>query len=133
MIVRYMLDTNAASYAINKKSPAFDRRLAKVAMVELAISSITEGELHYGAARTGSAPLLAIIEQLLLSVTIFPWDSAAARQYGLLRSSLEHSGRLMGGLDMMIAAHALALGLILVTNDRAFSRIKRLKTEDWTK
>jgi len=133
MSVRYLLDTNAASYAINKKSAAMDRHLAKVPLVELGISAVTEGELRYGAARSGSVALQATVEHFLLGVNIFPWDSRAANEYGELRTTLEREGRLMGSLDMMIAAHALALGLILITNDRAFGRIKKLKTEDWTK
>ena len=133
MSVRYLLDTNAASYAVNKKSAAMDRHLAKTTMAELGISAVTEGELRYGAVRSGSAPLRATLEQFLLGVTIFPWDSNAATQYGELRATLEREGRLMGSLDMMIAAHALALGLVLITNDRAFGRIRKLKTEDWTK
>jgi tRNA(fMet)-specific endonuclease VapC len=132
MSVRYLMDTNAASYAINKKSAAMDRHLAKTPMPELGISAVTEGELRYGAARSGSAPLQATVDQFLLAVTVFSWDSEAAREYGGLRAALEREGRLMGSLDMMIAAHALALQLVLVTNDRAFERIKRLKTEDWT-
>lgn len=133
MNVRYLLDTNAASYAINKKSAAVDRRLAKVPMAELGISAVTEGELRYGAARSGSAPLRATVEQFLLAVNIFPWDSQAAQRYGHLRAALAREGRLMGSLDMMIAAHAMALGLVLITGDRAFARIKNLKIEDWTK
>lgn len=133
MSVRYLLDTNAASYAINKKNAAVDRHLANVAMVEIGISAVTEGELRYGAARSGSAPLQATVEQFLLGVTIFAWDSEAAKEYGRLRSALEREGRVMGSLDMMIAAHAMALELILVTGDRAFRRIRRLRLEDWTK
>ena len=133
MSVRYLLDTNVVSYAINKKSAAVDRKLAHVPMADLGISAVTEGELHDGAARSQSAPLRATIEQLLLSVTTFPWDSEAARKYGQLRATLEREGRATGNLDTMIAAHALALGAILVTSDRAFERIKSLKTEDWTK
>lgn len=133
MNVRYLLDTNAASYAINKKSAAVDRRLAKVPMAELGISAVTEGELRYGAARSGSAPLRATVEQFLLAVNVFPCDSQAAEQYGQLRAALEREGRVMGSLDMMIAAHAMALGLVLITGDRAFARIKNLKIEDWTK
>lgn len=133
MNVRYLLDTNAASYAINKKSAAVDRRLAKVPMAELGISAVTEGELRYGAARSGSAPLRATVEQFLLAVNVFPCDSQAAEQYGQLRAALEREGRVMGSLDMMIAAHAMALGVVLITGDRAFARIKNLKIEDWTK
>jgi len=133
MNVQYLLDTNAASYAINKKSAAVDRHLARVPMAELGISAVTEGELRYGAARSGSAPLQATVEQFVLTMTVFPWDSEAAEQYGRLRAGLEREGRLMGSLDMMIAAHAMALRLVLITGDRAFARIKNLKTEDWTK
>jgi tRNA(fMet)-specific endonuclease VapC len=68
-----------------------------------------------------------------LWVAILPWDSSAARQYGALRAVLEREGLPMGNLDMMIASHALALGLILVTGDQAFRWVKKLKMEDWTK
>jgi tRNA(fMet)-specific endonuclease VapC len=133
MSVRYLLDTNAASYAINKKSAAVDRHLARVPMAELGISAVTEGELRYGAARSGSAGLQATVEQFLLGVSIFAWDSEAAKEYGRLRSALEREGRVMGSLDMRIAAHAMALELVLVTGDRAFGRIRRLRMENWTK
>ena len=133
MNVRWLLDTNAASYAINKKSAAMDRHLRKAPMAELGLSAVTEAELRYGAARSGSAPLQNTVEQFLLSVTIFPWDSEAAREYGELRTALERAGQVMGSLDMMIAAHGLALGVVLITNDQAFGRIKRLKVEDWTR
>lgn len=133
MTARFLLDTNAASYAITKKSSVFDRRLMRVPMEELAVSAVTEGELRYGLARRPSAPLQATVETFLLAVTVFPWDSDAARSYGPLRADLERGGQPMGSLDLMIAAHALALGLILVSNDAAFRRIPRLKLEDWTK
>lgn len=133
MTVRFLLDTNAASHAVTKKSPAFDRRLLHTSMEELAVSALTEAELRYGLARRPSAPLQTTIETFLLAVTIFPWDSDAARSYGKLRSDLERKGQLMGALDMLIAAHALSLDLILVSNDAAFRRIKHLKVEDWTK
>ena len=133
MSVRYLLDTNAASYLINKKSAAMDRRLSKVAVDELGISAVTEGELYYGVVRKGSTPLRTALEQFLLTVTTVAWDSAAAREYGRLRTELERQGQLPGGLDLMSAAQAMALGVILVTGDRAFGRIKNLKREDWTK
>jgi|SRR5579864_6554687 len=133
MSVQYLLDTNAASHLISKKSATMDRQLARVPVAELGISSVTEGELHYGAARKGSTPLRFALEQFLLTVTIFAWDSVAAREYGRLRAELEREGRLPGSMDLLIAAHAKALGVILITGDRAFGRIKNLKTEDWTK
>ena len=77
--------------------------------------------------------LATLVEEFLLTVTILPWDSEAAKQYGLLRARLEREGRPMGNLDMMIGAHAIAEDAVLVTNDRAFTRIKNLKVVDWTK
>jgi len=74
-----------------------------------------------------------MVDEFLLRVTILPWDSDAARQYGQLRAILERRGMVMGSLDMMIGAHALASGLTLVTNDGAFERISGLKLQDWTR
>ena len=133
MSARYLLDTSATSYAITKKSLVFDRQLTRVPMVELAVSTVTEGELRYGLSRRPSAPLQTTIETFLLALTVFPWDSSAAHRYGELRVALERQGQLLGSLDMMIAAHALSLGLILVSGDAAFKRIKHLKVEDWTR
>jgi tRNA(fMet)-specific endonuclease VapC len=134
MAPRYLLDTNIASYVIKGNFPAVRRRMIRHPMSEIAISSITEGELTYGVARKPDAVRLrVIVEEFLLRVTILPWDSDAARQYGDLRAALEQQGQPMGSLDMMIASHALSAGLILVTNDRAFERVKGLKIQDWTK
>jgi tRNA(fMet)-specific endonuclease VapC len=132
--VKYLLDTNTASYVIKGRYPLVDRRLARASAKGIAISSITEAELRFGGARLHQATRLhALIEDFLLRVTILPWDSPAAQQYGPLRASLERDETPMGNLDLMIAAHALALNLMLVTNDRAFARIKNLRLEDWTK
>jgi tRNA(fMet)-specific endonuclease VapC len=124
----HLLDTNIASYIIKGNVPSVDRWLAKVPVADVFISAVTEAELRYGVARRTSATRLeTLVEDFLLTVTILPWDSEAAKQYGRLRATLEREGRPMGNLDMMIGAHALAVGAVLVTNDRAFSRIKNLK------
>lgn len=134
METRYLLDTNVASCIIKGNSPAVDRRLVKVAISDLAISAVTEGELRFGAARLPHAARLhSLIEDFFLHVVIVPWDSDAAQEYGQLRAALEREGQPMGNLDLMIAAHALALHATLVTSDRAFGRIKKLNIEDWTK
>ena len=73
------------------------------------------------------------MEDLLLTVTFLPWDSAAAKQDGSLRAELERAGLPMANLDIMIGAHALAIGAVLVTNDRAFARINHLKVAEWTR
>jgi len=134
MPLRYMLDTNIASYIVKGAFPAVRRRLVRHPMSEIALSSVTEGELCYGVSRRPDATRLrAVVGEFLLRVAILPWDSDAARRYGQLRATLEENGQPMGSLDMMIGAHALATGLILVTNDRAFGRVTGLKVQDWTK
>jgi len=133
MRVRYLLETNIASYVITGNIPRVRERLVAVPMSEVGISVITEAELRYGVARKPAARRLAeAIEEFLVRVEILPWDSAAAKSYASLRARLEHDREAMGNLDMMIAAQALAAELILVTHDRVFHRIKRLKIEDWT-
>ncbi|HWZ46168.1 MAG TPA: type II toxin-antitoxin system VapC family toxin [Candidatus Saccharimonadales bacterium] len=133
MATQYLLDTNIASYIIKGSIPAVRRRLMRVPMAQVAISTVTEGELRYGMVRLpGATQLQKVVEEFLLRVTILPWDSEAARQYGHLRASLESAGQPMGNLDIMIGAHALSLGATLVTNDQAFTRIKKLKVENWT-
>jgi len=134
MTSRYLLDTNIASYVIKGNIPAVRRRIVQVPMAQLAVSAVTEGELRYGAARRpDAARLRTIVDEFLLRMTILPWDSEAARHYGQIRAALEREGQPMGNLDTMIAAHALALDAVLVANDHAFARIKKLKVVDWTK
>ena len=134
MSVRYLLDTNTASYVIKGNIPSVRERLLKVPMARLAISTVTEAELLFGAARKPEAAQLKIaVDEFLLRVEALPWDSTAARHCADVRAALERSGAPMGNLDMMIAAHALALEAVLVTNDRAFRRLSRLKLENWTR
>jgi tRNA(fMet)-specific endonuclease VapC len=134
MDYQYLLDTNTASHIIKGNRSALDQHLAKVPISQIAISAVTEGELRFGAARLPhAAHLHRLLEEFFLRVAVLPWDSSAARHYGHLRAALERAGRLMGNLDMMIAAHALALELTVVTSDQAFRRVKKLKVEDWTK
>ena len=134
MPVRYLLDTNMASYVIKGNVPRVRERLVRVPMSEVGISVVTEAELRFGVAKKPEAArLAAAVEEFLLRVEILPWTSEAAKSYARLRSDLERSGEPMGNLDMMIAAHALAAQVVLVTHDRVFRRIKLLKLEDWTR
>ena len=134
MPVRYLLDTNTASYVIKGNFPRVRERLLKVPMAEVGISVVTEAELRFGVARKPEAvKLRTAVEEFLLRVEVLPWDSAAAEQYAEVRADLERTGKPMGNLDLMIAAHALAAQVVLVTHDHVFRRIKRLKIEDWTK
>jgi tRNA(fMet)-specific endonuclease VapC len=134
MPVRYLLDTNTASYIIKGNFPRVRERLLKVPMAEVGISAVTEAELRFGVARKPEAVRLkTAVEEFLLRVEVSPWDSAAAEQYAEVRADLERTEKPMGNLDIMIAAHALAAQVVLVTHDHVFRRIKRLKIEDWTK
>lgn len=133
MASQYLLDTNTASFIIKSNVPAVNRKLVRVPISQLFISSITEGELRYGVAkRPAATKLQQLVEEFLLRITVLPWDSDAAKQYGPLRAEFERLGQPIGYLDTLIGAHALAIDATLVTNDQAFSRIKNLQIEDWT-
>lgn len=132
-MARYLLDTNTASYVIKGNIPGVRERLVKLPMADIAISAVTEGELRFGAARKPEASRLKLaVEEFLLRVESLPWDSEAAQQYGQVRATLESTGESLGSLDTMIAAHALSVQAVLVTNDRAFRRVKNLKLQDWS-
>ncbi len=134
MPVRYLLDTNIGSYVIKGNFPHVRRRLLRVPMSEVGISVVTEAELRFGVARLPQVAKLGIaVEEFLLRVEVLPWDSEAAQHYARIRALLESEGQPMGTFDMMIAAHAFAAGVILVTNDRVFRRVKGLRIEDWSK
>ena len=132
MPIRYLLDTNTASYVIKGSFPRVRERLLKVPMAEVAISVVTEAELRFGVARRPEAARLkTAVEEFLLRVEVLPWDSEAAQYYAWVRAALERVGQSLGNLDLMIAAQALAAQAVLVTNDRGFRRVKGLKIEDW--
>ena len=134
MAVRYLLDTNTASYIIRGNIPRVRERLLKVPMAQVAISAVTEAELRFGVARRPeSAELKIAVDEFLLRVESLSWDSEAAKQYASVRAGLERIGEPLGNLDTMIAAHAVAAQAVLVSSDRAFRRVKDLKIEDWTR
>jgi tRNA(fMet)-specific endonuclease VapC len=134
MAVRYLLDTNTASYVIKGNFPRVRARLLKVPMSEVGISVVTEAELRFGVARRPEATALKrVVEEFLLRVEVLPWNSEAAQHYARIRAALEKEGEPMGNLDLMIAAHALAEEAVLVTHDHGFRRVKGLRVEDWSK
>jgi tRNA(fMet)-specific endonuclease VapC len=133
MAARYLLDTNVISHFLENRPPEVRHRLSRAGPDTTAISAITEAELRYGLARKPGAIRQRIpVEKFLADAVILPWDSAAAGTYGFLRAAQERKGKPLSSEDMMIAAHALALGLTLVTHDLAFSFVDGLTTEDWT-
>ncbi len=131
-MTRYLLDTNIISHLV-RAQPEVVRRTVAVPMAAICMSSITEGELLYGLAkRHEAAKLHRIVEEILQRVEVLPWDRDAARHYGVLRARLERSGTILAPLDLLIAAQALAHGMVLVTNDQVFERVSGLAIEDWT-
>jgi len=129
----YLLDANIISYAITGKPTSVRRRMARIDVAHLAMSVITEAELRYGLAKQPTVGVAPAIQDFLKRTSILAWDSAAAGAYGNLRAQLEARGELLGAMDLMLAAHALSADRILVTHDKGFSRIKKLKVEDWTR
>jgi len=130
----YLLDTNTLSYIAKGKSIAARSRLQSLRAGEIAcISSITEAEVRYGLAQRPQAHALhAAVEGLLFKLRILPWGSKEASAYGNLRVKLESGGTVLAVMDLLIAAHAIALGAVLVTNDKALARIKDLHgTVNW--
>jgi len=133
MPAHYLLDTNIVSYLLKTQIPAVLSRYNAAGADSITISSISEAEVFYGVAnRPGATRLRIAAEAFFAAATVLSWDSSAARVYGLLRAGQERKGRPLSVEDLMIAAHALSLGLTLVTNDQAFSFVDGLKTEDWT-
>jgi tRNA(fMet)-specific endonuclease VapC len=133
MQAHFMLDTNIVSYLLKNQFPTVELRYNVTAPGTIAISSISEAEVFFGIAkRPGAARLKTAAEEFFAEAAVLPWDSAAARTYGQLRANQERKGRPLSVEDMMIAAHALSLGLTLVTHDSVFSFVDGLTTEDWT-
>ena len=128
---RYMLDTNTVSLLL-RQHPAVLRQVTAAPMAALCISVITEGELLSGLAKRPAARRLhAAVREFLRRVEVLPWETAAAERYGTLRAGLERAGKVLGPLDLLIAAHALDWQAVLVTNDRAFGMVERLDHADW--
>lgn len=132
MTIRLMLDTNIVSLIARGRAIVIER-LSRHPVDAICISAITAGELRFGLARQPQAHrLTASIEMLLRQTAIMPWDGATAERYGALRATMQRAGRSIGELDLLIAAHAVALGLTLVSNDAVFTQIPDLSVEDWT-
>ena len=120
----YMLDTNIASHVIKGDIPAVREHLVRVPMHNVVVSAVTAGELLYGVAKRGNPEgLKTRVSEFLRRVSIQPWSEDVARCYGEFRASVEAAGRSLSSLDMMIAAHAVAIDATLVTRDRAFTQL----------
>jgi len=131
-VLRYMLDTNIVIYTI-KKRPAPVKRIFKQHKGQMCISTITLGELVFGAEHSQQVERnLADIEGMVARLEVLSFDGKAAYHFGRIRAELYRVGQPIGPYDMMIAGHARASGLILATNNiNEFSRVPGLMLENW--
>jgi tRNA(fMet)-specific endonuclease VapC len=127
----FMLDTDTVSWALRGQR-GVPVHLLEHRPSQLCISSITLAELRFGADAKGSRKLHTLIDTFVLSVAVMPFDPAAADRFGPVAGALARRGEPIGTFDTLIAAHALSLGLTLVTNNaRHFQRVVGLKTASW--
>lgn len=133
-MLKYMLDTNIVIYTINNR-PDHIRSLFKQHENQICISTVTLGELVFGAEHSQQVERnLSDIEAMTARLNVLFYDDKAAYQFGQIRSDLYRTGQPIGPYDMMIAGHARALGLILVTNNiKEFARVPGLLLENWNR
>ena len=133
--MRFMLDTNMCIYLIKRQPKEALLRLKSAAASGVCLSSITVCELEYGVKKSKQVEQNAVsLMRFLTGFGLVPFDDSSARHYGEIRAALEAVGKPIGNMDMLIAAHARALGLVLVTNnEREFSRVEGLLLENWVK
>jgi len=129
----YLLDTNICIYIAKRKPQRLMERLRKAKSEDAGMSVITYFELMYGAWKSEYRDMsLSRIEALRRLIAVAPLDDSAGSNFGRIRAELERKGTPIGPYDLLIAAHALTLGVTLVTNNaREFSRIEGLKVENW--
>ena len=134
-MIKYMLDTNTCIYIIKRKPDMVIERFKRTKISQIGISSITLSELLYGVSKSSKPEQNQVaLVQFVAPLEILPYGDGSAQYYGDLRADLEKQGTPIGSLDMLIAAHALSIGCILVTNnEKEFVRISNLKIDNWVK
>jgi tRNA(fMet)-specific endonuclease VapC len=131
--MKFLLDTNICIYIIKQKPLEVLHKFNTYQVGDIGISSITVAELEFGVQKSQyPAKNQQALAQFLLPLEIVNFDHAAATLYGDIRARLEKQGTPIGSLDTLIAAHALSLQVILITNNiKEFSRVPNLKSENW--
>ncbi len=134
MLLRYLLDTDICIYIAKHKPMSVLKKFEQLSVGEVGMSIITYGELLYGAEKSHHPKkTLNTVEEIIKLIPPIPLSVDVGKNYGKIRGKLEKQGKLIGNNDLWIAAHALAEGLILVTNNvKEFSRVPHLKIENWT-
>jgi tRNA(fMet)-specific endonuclease VapC len=131
--MKLMLDTNICIYIIKQQPVAVLKRFLEYQIGDIGISSITLSELRYGVAKsTHQEKNAKALDEFITPLEVVSFDEEAAHVYGDIRAALEKAGTPIGSMDMLIAAHAVSLGIPLVTNNtREFVRIPALNSIDW--
>jgi tRNA(fMet)-specific endonuclease VapC len=131
--MKLMLDTNICIYIIKKQPVTVLKRFLDYQIGDIGISSITLSELRYGVAKsTHQVKNAKAMDEFIIPLEVVSFDEDAAHVYGEIRATLERAGTPIGAMDMLIAAHAISLGIPLVTNNvREFARITSLNVIDW--
>ena len=130
--MRRSLDTNICSYILRRHPAEMIARFATLDRDQLWLSAIVAAELRFGAAKLGSPRFAAAVEAWLVGFDVRPWPLDATHHYAQIRAALERAGKPIGGMDLMIAAHAMAEDSVLITNNaREFHRVPGLAVEEW--
>jgi tRNA(fMet)-specific endonuclease VapC len=132
--MKYMLDTNICIYLIKQQPPKVLKHFKAHTVGDIGLSSITLAELRYGVSKSRHIEKnQQALDEFILPLEIADFEEKAAQEYGVIRAELERAGRPIGSMDMLIGAHAHALGVTLVTNNtKEFKQIKKLKIVDWS-
>ena len=131
--MRYLLDTDTCSYIMRSKPLSVLEKLQSVPMNDVLVSVVTVAELRYGVEKLASPRLTQrVVDDFLAYLNVLPWCEAITPFYARIWHDLQTRGTLIGAMDLMIAAHALQEGAILVTNNtKHFSKVTGLKLENW--
>lgn len=131
-MMQYLFDTNILSALIRQPYGPLAKKIISLNEDEFCTSIIVACELRYGEKKKGSPQLTQKVEQLLNTISIIPLGPDVDFHYTVIRNDLEKKGKIIGANDMLIAAHALALNVILITdNENEFKRIPNLSVENW--
>ena len=131
--MKYLLDTNICIAVIRQRPVEAINKLTSQRPGDVGISTITVAELVHGVQKSSHPEQnMAALDQFLLPLEVADFDESAAVVYGQIRAYLEKKGMPIGSMDLLIAAHAMSLDVVLVTNNtREFERVPNLKIEDW--
>lgn len=134
MMMRYLLDTNILSDLIKNPQGFAAKQVLTINKNKIVTSIIVAAEMRYGVEKKNSPVLTERVHLLLQTIEVMPLDGEVDKHYGRIRLQLERQGAMIGANDLFIAAHAMAIGAVLVTHTtREFERIEGLKIENWIK